>query len=354
MKNCIYLKKTEPEVTFKSGEHIIPAGIGGVRKLNNGMVSDQFNTEIFSSIELDFMRNSIIALPRQFHGPGKRGALTEKKATKSNIHIMSKNDEVDDVSLGYIQLAKPHQIPQLKIIDQSNMHIIFDQNDRDYRTQLVKFIEVLKTFNGKYSMLVESRIPMNQVLLGNYEGKWYLGIRDEQAVPPLVDIISKLINETSILSEQPKYDKVQVACHQHMGFSIENFYRVCAKIVFNFLAFSHGSDFVLNDEFDSIRDWIVNGGDNKFINLIDKNGKYKKMFEYIIFPDKAHKIFITKANNSLIGLLSLYGGAFETIVLLCDDFSKSFDISGYICDWQNKREYTLVEYLKILNDKECL
>lgn len=79
MNKCIYLKKTEPEVTFKSGEHIIPAGIGGIVKLDNGMVSDEFNTKIFSSIELDFMRNSIIALPRQFYGPGKRGALSKKK-----------------------------------------------------------------------------------------------------------------------------------------------------------------------------------------------------------------------------------------------------------------------------------
>lgn len=352
MNKCIYLKKVEPEVTFKSGEHIIPAGIGGIRKLNNGMVSDQFNTEIFSSIELDFMRNSIIAIPRQFQGPGKRGALTEKKATKSNIYIMSKSDEVDDLSLGYIQLAKPHQIPQLKIIDHFNIRIIFDQADGDYRTQLAKFIDVLKNFNGRYNkILVESRIPMNQVLLGNYEDKWYLGIHDEQAIPTLADIINKLINKISILSEQPKYDKSQVICHQHMGFSIENFYRVCAKIVFNFLAFSHGSDFVLNQEFDPVRNWIVNGGDNKFITLIDKNDNGKKMFEDILFPDQAHKVFITKENNSLIGLLSLYGGAFETIITLCDDFSKTFNIDGYICDWQNKKEYTLIEYLKILYNK---
>ncbi|MCW6079680.1 HNH endonuclease [Clostridium sporogenes] len=351
MKKCIYLKKTEPEVTFKSEEHIIPAGIGGIRKLNNGMVSDQFNTGIFSSIELDFMRNSIVALPRQFQGPGKRGALTEKKATKSNIHIMSKSDEFDDVSLGYIKLGKPHQIPQLKITNQSNIQIIFDQYDGDYTNQLVKFIEVLKTFNGRYNTLVESNIPMNQILLGNYKGKWYLGIRDEQTIPPLVDIISKLINNTSILSEQPKYDKVQVISCQHMEFDMEKFYRVCAKIAFNFLASSHGSDFVLNEQFDPIRNWIVNGGDNKFINLINKD---KKIFEYNLFPDEAHKIFITKDQNSLMGLLSLYGGVFEISILLCDNFSESFYIDGYICDWMNKKEYTLIEYLKTLNYEKYL
>jgi len=191
-------------------------------------------------------------------------------------------------------------------------------------------------------------MPINQVLLGNLEGKWYLGIHDEQISPPLADMINKLINESSILREQPKFDKTQVVCHQHMGFSIENFYRVCAKIVFNFLAFSHGSDFVLQEKFDPIRHWISNGGDNKFINLLDKKDEDKKMFEYISFPDQAHTIIITKVNNSLIGIIGLYGGAFESIVLLCDDFTESLNVDGYICDWYNKREYTLMEYIKTL------
>jgi hypothetical protein len=76
------------------------------------------------------------------------------------------------------------------------------------------------------------------------------------------------------------------------------------------------------------------------------------MFKDTLFLEQAHSVFITKANNSLRGLLSLYGGAFETIIILCDDFSKTFNTDGYICDWQNKKEYTLTEYLKILQDKE--
>lgn len=65
MKYCIYLKKTEPEVTFSSEEHIFPAGIGGIQKLPLEYVSHDCNNA-FSSMELDFMRNSIMSLPRQF------------------------------------------------------------------------------------------------------------------------------------------------------------------------------------------------------------------------------------------------------------------------------------------------
>lgn len=351
MKTCIYLKKTEPEVTFESGEHIIPAGIGGIIKLDNGMVSDQFNNKI-SSIELDFMRNSIIAVPRQFHGPGKRGSLSERKASKSKVHIMSASGDFSDASLGYIKLAKPHQIPQFKIVDQTQVHIIFDKSDGDYKVQLLSFIEALKKFDGKYNTIVDNGIPLNQVLLGNFQGKWYLGVHDRDTNPPLVEYINKFINKSSILNEQPQFGTAQVTCHLQTEFNMENYFKVCAKIVFNFLAFSHGSDFVLQEKFDSIRDWIINGGENKFVNIIDKTKQNKKMFRDIPFPDQAHKILITKVDNHLLGVLSLYGEHFETIVILCDDFTEVYGIEGYICDWKNKNEYTLMEYINFLSNKQ--
>ncbi len=351
MKKCIYLKETEPEVTFKSGEHIIPAGIGGIRKLDNGMVSDKFNTEIFSSIELDFMRNSIIAIPRQFVGPGKRGSLSEKKASKSKVHIVSENGDFSDASLGYIKLAKPHQIPQFKIIDETEVHIIFDQSDGDYNVQLLNFIEILKKFDGKYNTIAYNKIPLNQVLLGNFKGKWYLGVHDRDINPPLEEYINKLINQSSILNEQPNFGIAQVTCNQQTSFNVENYFRVCAKIVFNFLAFSHGSDFVLQEKFDPIRQWIVNGGENKFANLIDKTRQNKQMFKYIPFPEQAHRIIIAKENNHLLGILSLYGEHFDTIVMLCDDFKEEYVIDGYICDWVNKKEYTLLEYINFIFGK---
>lgn len=80
MRCCIYLKGTEPVLSFNSQEHIFPAGIGGIQMLPKGYVSDQFNNS-FSKIELDFMRNSLIALPRQFYGQEKEG-LYHKKGNK--------------------------------------------------------------------------------------------------------------------------------------------------------------------------------------------------------------------------------------------------------------------------------
>jgi len=64
--------KTEPGESSTSKEHIFPARIGGIRKLTMEYVSHECNNA-FSKMELPFLRNSLLALPRQLVGPGKRG-----------------------------------------------------------------------------------------------------------------------------------------------------------------------------------------------------------------------------------------------------------------------------------------
>lgn len=55
MGNCIYLKKSEPDVRFTKREHVIPAGLGGIAKLSLGVVSDEAN-EYFSPLEMETLR----------------------------------------------------------------------------------------------------------------------------------------------------------------------------------------------------------------------------------------------------------------------------------------------------------
>lgn len=70
---CIYTNKDDTQAHFKNQEHIIPACIGGMKKLPKGYVSDEVNT-LFSGLELKLARNSPITLVRMFVGPGKRGS----------------------------------------------------------------------------------------------------------------------------------------------------------------------------------------------------------------------------------------------------------------------------------------
>ena len=70
MTQCIYYKKSEQHLRFDKEEHVIPAGLGGIQKLQRGTVSDEAN-EKFSKLETVVLRNSFIGLNRMNNGPGK-------------------------------------------------------------------------------------------------------------------------------------------------------------------------------------------------------------------------------------------------------------------------------------------
>ncbi|EDS76595.1 hypothetical protein CBC_A1789 [Clostridium botulinum C str. Eklund] len=350
MNKCIYLKKTEPEVNFVEREHVIPAGIGGINMLEQGMVSDEANTEIFSKLELKFMRNSIISTARSFQGPGKRGSLSDKKATKSNVHLMKKCNSEGSLELGYLERAKPHAISQLKIIYNKEFHIILDAKVSNYNkeNEIEKFISKLKKFDGKYKLMIEKELPENYILLGLFNGIWYLASNTKDAKTNdnlLHEVIEKVCNN-DLSNLESKYSLGQVQFNIHLEFDMNNdFFRVCAKIAFNTLAFLEGREFVLDKKFDNIREWIVKGGDNKFAQFSASEGQDRFKNLKCILPEHSHSVIISKINNTLVATMNFYGTNFTTLVLLSSNFNDNFEINGLICDWKNRNEYTLLDLI---------
>src|SRR5580658_987513 len=101
---CIYYKYRDG-LHYGSGEHIIPAAIGGKKKLPSGYVSNEFNNDI-SKLEQEFIRESFVAMAREVQGPGKRGKLGDKFATKSKVHVVRNVDDDRLFALGYIKMGR--------------------------------------------------------------------------------------------------------------------------------------------------------------------------------------------------------------------------------------------------------
>lgn len=364
MNKCIYSKKTENEgATFIKQEHIIPAGIGGRYMLKQGMVSDEIN-EYFSKLEIEFMRKSPIAIVRQFEGPGKRGSLSPKKATKSEVYIRFDRDNKDIIGMGYIEMGIPKSIQHLIfnvddiISDKDNyqMNMIFESDEEDYNKKIAKFIKDLEKFKkkDKYKLIYSEDIPESVVLLGICDDKWYIGINKNSNKYSMFDIkksIHKVIDKikTKDIHADPQYRNSHIVAKMNYDFDTDTFFRVCSKIVFNFLASYKGHEFVLQDKFNPIREWIINGGENGFVRLIesDKIPNFNN-----IFPEKSHRIFITKIEDKLFGYISFYGEFLAMNILLCDQYEENFcelNSTGYICDWkkknENEGEYNLLEYI---------
>ncbi|MFC0475578.1 hypothetical protein ACFFHF_09985 [Robertmurraya beringensis] len=347
---CIYLKGGEPNYTFNSQEHIFPAGLGGIQKLPEGYVSDQCNNA-FSALELNFMRNSLIALPRQFVGPGKRGKLSPKKATKSNVSLMSGREGQTSLSFGYLSLGKPYNIPQIIVNINGKYNFTSDRSFGEPSEQFINFINQLKKFEDKYILHEDESFYNDEFVLGYHEGKWHLGLSNVELAKKLMEFVHKMVDQTPEQKSEPGYGTFQATVHQSLQFDPDSYFRTCSKIIFNYLAYEKGQNFVLDSCFDPIRHWIVNGGENHFATLLEQVNN-KGILNAIPFPDEAHKLVIIRSGNQLLGYISFYGSHFETIVRLTTNFNNSLSFNeteGYICDWKNRDEFRLITYLNSLN-----
>ncbi|MEQ6855593.1 hypothetical protein AAHH17_14020 [Lysinibacillus capsici] len=347
MKRCIYLNKTEPEVKFESEEHIFPAGIGGIQKLPMEYVSHECNNR-FSRMELQFMRNSHLSLPRQFVGPGKRGKLNPKKATQGAIGIVENLKDQNISTLGYLSLGKPYSISQIIInVKDNTCNFVSDKSFGDADKQSSDFIDNLSKYNGVYTLIEDSRFKDDEFIIGYHNGKWYVALSNKDLNTEINNYVQKIVEQKPIRDGAPRYESEQIRMHQKLQFDESSYFRICAKIIFNYLAFVKGQKFVLQKCFDPIRDWIVNGGDNNFANI---TGKEIESISAIQFPEQAHSLFIVKKGKSLFGFVSFYGNNSGTIVELSDDLEGYFNIEGFICDWKNRQEFKFIDYISSLQE----
>ncbi|WP_057912617.1 hypothetical protein [Peribacillus muralis] len=77
-------------------------------------------------------------------------------------------------------------------------------------------------------------------------------------------------------------------------------------------------------------------------------------FGPISFPEQSHLLMIIRTATSLMGYISFYDQKSPTEVTLCKDFDESFEDDGFICDWKNEKEYTLLEFLHEENEERKL
>lgn len=344
MNKCIYKKETDTTQTFVKQEHIFPAGIGGIKKLPKGYVCDEVNGDIFSRMELDFMRNSPIGLCREFEGPGKRGSFSEKKATKSNVSISTSN--TGKRKLSYIKMAKPYVLNQIQIsVLHNQVSIIMDDSKEFTEDKYDKFISRLEEFlenglQGKYIFYVEDKsIDDGEVFIGELDSKWYIGVNNrkidtskiilkmEKAIPYLKEKEMKMNAESS-----------QISFSQKMQFNMNCFYKISAKIAFNYLASRVGQEEVLTSDFDSVRQYILRDDDNYNIWFDDKGILSKT----INIPKGCHCVCISRIRKQLVGRISYYGEGFNIGVVLSDNYHGNIDMLIGICDWKNKKEYNFI------------
>jgi len=345
---CIYYSK-RPGLHYDTQEHIFPAAIGGIKMLPKGYVSDEFNNDI-SKLELDVFRNSIIAVPRQIEGPGKRGSLDPKRATKSKVHVIVDSISEEVTGLGYIKLNKTFEIPQVNINVETGELIMSSNADSVItpRETIKKFRDKCEQAeNLKIRIIPDEKLNKGIILFGIEEGienghNAFFAHHPLNKMSINSDYIRKIGKSLHTEINEGQAKRYIPLSHLTVKFNEEHF-RIDGKIAFNFLAFLKGDDFINQVIFDPVRVWIAEGGSNSFA-LLDNSSPFLFKNPKIETSDSIHYIMMTKVKDTLVASLAFFGGL-KKMILLARNYKEPFALDGLICDWKNMREYRLLEYI---------
>lgn len=294
---CIYTNKDDTQAHFKNQEHIVPACIGGMKKLPKGYVSDEVNT-LFSGLELKLARNSPITLVRMFVGPGKRGSHNPKRrGGASKIVSVMQSDETGEYSLGYMRVGVPITIDQIHIVyleggkRQTSFRFDTETVDEDhFQERVAEWIHELAEFDSQATILQKKEMPENE----------FSGIVDLQ---------------------MPHKGRNHVTSDIRQEIDLYAYYRVVAKIAFNCLAEVRGREYVMQQKFAPVRESILTGKDIE--QMVMMPGKKNPHAEVMLYGD-ANPMFVVLSEED------------------CRDFG---EMDGYVCDWENRREMRFLDYL---------
>ncbi len=350
---CIYNPESD-KLTYDGQEHVFPAGIGGIAVLPTEFVSKDFNNAM-SKYEQDFLRNSILSIARTQLGPGKRGSLNSKNATKSKVMLILANEENSDFALGYSILKEIYEIPHIKANALqhrisfrvgsnfpdavSNAFTKFKSDINQCGSLNIKKIKSKDLEEGVALFGIAPRIEENYdaFLFTAHEGT------DGLTMDKLVEAVNSLgLANSSTHSYLPTMQGEASIKHDHL--------RVCGKIAFNFLAYSMGKEFVLRKEFDITRDWIGRDTDPVCGELAQKKDDPLRRTGLSI-PKDSHYVLILKVRTHLLAWVCLYD-FFCVVVTLSDNFQDEFEMKGLFCDWKNRTEFDYAEYIKRVDSGE--
>ena len=338
---CIYLGNSE-DLTYQKQEHVFPAGLGGKRMLDHGVVSDQANN-LFSPMELKLMRHSLIAFERMMYGPGKRGSHNPAKVSKSAVNVGLQDD--GKPILCYTAAGKPYNIPQFHR-HENEATISVPNEHADAENQIKSLLVSLEHFPEKYTFLKSEHIPDGDILIGVLDGIYYVATN---SVKPTNSCIEK---EVQIFLENFQMKEIEYgenhAKQSHRSGEDSEIARMYAKIAMNVLALRKGSEYASHPNFSEIRTWILTGeSSTEYFFLpqiqVEPLDEIMKMI-----PPKAHWCIFVCGNGKLDAIVCLYNRYIRRFTLGDLPDGKSFLLDGYICDWENEQEYTVMQFIDMI------
>ena len=350
MKKCIYTLNDETNATFNSREHILPCSIGGIGTLNKHWVCDDFNNYI-SKAEREFARQyPLITLPRMMNVSTGR----KEHMGKLGVGFILISEVEESLQLGYIAEGKPRvvnqiiaSIPKLNQDCLDGFFCIVEKagEELDLISDLLKYNKkklVIKTDNKLFRDFLAIGYVNKQVYIGIYAGHKD-GTAEEYTMQLLKLVSNKKLKLENYRNKEETY---KVSYQGKSTFCLKDVERIYAKMAFNVLAHIKGQEFVLRANFDSIRQAITTGESIRELVSNPSADVSKDIAGLLKLNNNEHLVLLFKEDETLCGVINLYGDASGSVMVkLSTNWDFFFDTTGYVCDWKNKKEYMLEEYM---------
>lgn len=340
---CIYYGNLT-ELTYKSREHVLPAALGCCTKLESGVVSDQAN-EFFSPIERDVLEHSLIQIPRIINGPGKRGKLTEKYATTSEVSVITLDGKN---GLGYMKGTEGYILSQFIVDENNKIQFHWQPNEEiDVHNEIEQLKNHICSMEEKY---VPVKMPSddNCVYITYFKNKLHIGFHDIELLSDRkIEEIKDLFSANTVQGRQ------STSCGQ-LSATIEvkhDFKKVCIvaiKSALNTLAYLKGAMYITQStDFKNIVDVLMSEGDEvlNYVKGIAFDGV--ELLRQRLYLDKEQlACVLTEEGNRIKAWFLVYEHGFE--ITLCDTCTVPCDIllDGIVCDWRNRKDYRYWDFLK--------
>ncbi|MCL2367678.1 MAG: hypothetical protein FWC72_01670 [Oscillospiraceae bacterium] len=309
-----------------------------MKKLPRGFVSDKAN-DLFSKLELKAFRKSMIAQNRFWIGPGKKGSIKDRAT--SSVNIVTYKD--GNFGLGIIKNGVDHAIPCGYLYDDK---LCWSCNAADGEDTIYSTISVLKNYNGKIIRLINPKIQIKSLLFGLHEKILYVGtcndsISNEKALEIIKDMVVQTEQGSAVLSMNDDPSNHLMPIQED-----NDILRVYGKTAMNVLAYITDDSYVKSVAFDKMRLWITTGEDDKYFHMFPK-------FDFDnpitgVLPRDSHWCLFLNMNGMLIAEVCYHGFLKKAFRLGDIPDGRFIAPDGFICDWRNKKEYKLVDWLKVM------
>lgn len=199
-----------------------------------------------------------------------------------------------------------------------------------------------RAFDTRFVSVSTNKLDQHDWVFGSYRGKYYLAQGKQCGLESIKKQLLFIADSSKSgalnrNSDHPKFDIPLVES--------DLISKVYAKVAINVLALLRGEKYICHNRFTPIKKWILEESDVDDSSQLPKVTPENKLY----LPEDCHWCIFLIREGKLCATVCFYN-TFSRYFELTDnifpeDYHNMGPLFGMICDWRNKKEFTLEQWI---------